>query len=190
MGLNPKTSREKKEKKEKRQRIRYIIYVKILSKGATIVVAAMWLAKRKRDSKLLWTATKNLSTTGAQPIITYLNINLISTQSSSYLRGGLLSEGILLLSTLFLSTMAVAVPGSITALMKNLLIGCVANVAPVFFFLPASASAFFYSFYFCLPLLSLTTTTTSAPVVTVPATIFDVLLLYYYFYCYICICYY
>ena len=79
--------------------------------------------------------------------------------------------------------MAVAVPGSITALMKNLLIGCVANGASAFFFLSASASAFFYSFYFCLPLLSLATTTL-APVVTVPAIIFDVLLLYY------CICYY
>ena len=109
-------------------------------------------------------------------------------QSSSYLRGGLPSEEILLLSTLFLSTMAVAVPGSITVLMKNLLIGCVENGAPVFFFL--SASAFFYSFYFCLPLLSLAMTTTLAPVVTVPAIIFDVLLLYYCYYFCICICYY
>jgi len=118
-----------------------------------------------------------------------LNVNLISTQSSSNLRGGLLSEGILLLvSTLFLSTMAVAVPGSITVLMKNLLISCVANGASAFFFLSASASAFFYSFYFCLSLLSPATTATLAPVVTVPAIIFDVLLLYYC--CYICICYY
>ena len=105
-------------------------------------------------------------------------------QSSSYLRGGLPSEEILLLSTLFLSTMAVAVPGSITVLVKNLLIGCVPNGAPPFLFLSASASDFFYSFYFCLPLLSLATTTTLAPVVTVPAIIFDVLLLYY------CCCYY
>ena len=135
-------------------------------------------------------ATKNLSTTGAQPIITCLNLECLFTQSSSYLRGGLLSEGILLLSTLFLSTMAIAVPGSITALTKNLLIGCVANVAPPFFFLSAYASAFFHSFYFCLPLLSPTTTTTLAPVVSVPATIFDVLLLYCCCCCYICICYY
>ena len=113
-----------------------------------------------------------------------LNFEYLSHQSSSYLRGGLLSEGILLLSTLFLSTMAVAVPGSITALMKNLLIGYVPNGAPPFLFLSASASAFVYSFYFCLPLLSPATTTTLAPVVTVPAIILDVLLLYYYCCCY------
>ena len=142
-------------------------------------------AKRKRDSKLLSTGDKEpLNYWRSANHYLSLSLNLVFYQSSSYLRGGPSSEGILLLSTLFLSTMAVAVPGSITVLVKNLLIGCVPNGAPPFLFLSASASAFVYSFYFCLPLLSLATTTTLAPVVTVPAIIFDVLLLYY------CICYY
>ena len=136
-----------------------------------------YFPRRQRTSQLLALSQSLL----------VLNVYVIFTHSSSYLRGGLLSEGILLLvSTLFLSTMA----GSITALMKNLLIGCVPNGASAFFFLSVSASVFVYSFYFCLPLLPLATTTTLAPVVTVPAIIFDVLLLYYCYYFCICICYY
>lgn len=145
----------------------------------------MWLGEAEERFKVTFPRRQRTSQLLAlsQSLLIF-DVNLISTQSSSYLRGGLLSEGILLLSTLFLSTMAAAVPGSITALMKNLLIGCVPNIASSFFFLSDSAFAFFYSFYLCLPLLSLATTTTLAPVVTVPAIIFDVLLLYY------CICYY
>ena len=140
-------------------------------------------AKRKRDSKLLSHGDKEPLNYWRSANHYLLNLESLFYQSSSYLRGGPSSEGILLLSTLFLSTMAVAVPGSITVLVKNLLIGCVPNGAPPFLFLSASASAFVYSFCFCLPLLSLAMTTTLTPVVTVPAIILDVLLLYY------CCCY-